>query len=69
MDEGNAYPNEGLLTFWTLVPITLRNRGLRVSSQGRSGVEARKGMRACIFPCGSPSTELSDFRQSARSGN
>ena len=21
------------------------------------------------FPCGSPSTELSDFRQSARSGN
>ena len=46
MDEGNAYPNEGLLTFWTLVPITLRNRGLRVSSQGRSGVEARKGMRA-----------------------
>ena len=53
---------------------------LRASSRGRYGGEAGKGGRACNFAlefefqlqfqgCGSPSTELSDFRRSARSGN
>ena len=52
---------------------------LRASSLGRSGCRAGKGRRACNsvsgiwipppIPCGSSSTELSNFRQSARSGN
>ena len=55
---------------------------LRASSPGRSGGGAGKGKRACNFattslefkfhlqfPCDSLSTELSYFRQSARSGN
>ena len=52
---------------------------LRASSTGLSGGGAGKGIRTYTttslefefhlqFPCGSPSTELSDFRQSARSG-
>ena len=55
-----------------------RPSSLRVSYPGPSGGGATKERRACnhvsgiwIPPqiCGSPSTELSDFRQSARSGN
>ena len=52
---------------------------LRASSPGRSGGGAGKGRRACNyvsefefhlqFPCGSQSTELSEFCESARSGN
>ena len=48
---------------------------LRESSQGLSGGGTGKGRTACKFelhlqfPCGSPPTELSDFRQSARSKN
>ena len=52
---------------------------LRASSPGRSGGGAGKGRRACNyvsefefhlqFPCGSQSTELSEFCRSARSGN
>ena len=50
---------------------------LACASPWPSGGGARKRRRACNyvpgiflqFPCGFPSTELSDFRQSARSGN
>ena len=54
---------------------------LQASSPGRSGgdgAEKKKGELATMplefefhlqFPCGSPSTELSDFRQSTRSRN
>ena len=48
---------------------------LRESSQGLSGGGTGKGRTACKFelhlqfPGGSPPTELSDFRQSARSKN
>ena len=53
--------------------------GLRAISPGRSGGGRKKeGELATTslefefrlqFPCGSPSTELLDFRQPARSGN
>ena len=52
-----------------------RNRTRFQASSGNSdnanwpGYEALEFEFRLQFPCGSPSTELSDFRQSARSGN
>ena len=70
---------EGLLTFCTLVTITWRNISLRASFPGRSPAwREKEGQFATTslelefhpqFPCGSPSTKLSVFRQLARSRN
>ena len=74
-----------LIKIVTLTQIHQRSRGqggnsLRASSPGGSGVGAGKGRKFATtslefdfhlqFPCGFPSTELSDdFRQSVQSGN
>ena len=72
---------EGLLTFCTLVTITWKNISLRASFPGRSlAWREKEGQLALAttslelefhpqFPCGSPSTKLSDFRQLACSRN
>ena len=70
--------NAGLLQSlppWKMDDHIVEYYSLRASSPGRSGGGAGKGSTSLEFefrlqfPCGSPSTELSDFRQSARSGN
>ena len=58
---------------WLKKAISVRGiaSSLPASSPGHSGGAAGEGRRACNFqfPCGSPSTELSDSSQSARRGN
>ena len=70
--------NAGLLQSlppWEMDNHIVEYYNLRASSPGRSGGGTGKGTTSlefefCLqFPCGSPSTERSDFRQSARSGN
>ena len=64
--------------YWIRVFSRREDLSLQSSSPGRSGGRAGKGERAykflefefhLQFPCGSPSTELSDFHQSTRSRN
>ena len=70
--------NAGLLESlpsWEMDDHTVEYYSLRANSPGRSGGGTGKGTTSlefefCLqFPCGSPSTERLDFRQSARSRN
>ena len=60
---------------WEMDDHTVEYYNPRASSPGRSGGGSGKGTTSLKFefrlqfPCGSPSTERSGFRQSARSGN